>query len=191
MRLFVAVEIDDRARHVAEAVKEKLQGALDSTLRARWVPAENMHLTVRFIGHVDDDRVPALIEALTPPLGIAAFDMEFGGCGVFPRTGPPRAVWIGLRHGLPSLASMHDTFNRRLVPLGFAPETRPYSAHLTVARIKDASKGAGRALRNALDRVAVPSTRSHVTRATLFQSHMSSKGPRYEPVAFIPLNGEL
>jgi 2'-5' RNA ligase len=190
MRLFVAVEIDDRARQVAEAVQERLQGTLNSILKARWVPAENMHLTVRFIGPVDDDCVPTLIEALTPPLDIPPFDVVLGGCGVFPRSGPPRAVWIGLLQGLSALASMHATFNRRLIPFGVEPERRPYSAHLTLARIKESSKGAGRALRDTLENVPVPSTRSRVNRATLFQSHMSPKGPRYEPLAFIPLNGQ-
>jgi RNA 2',3'-cyclic 3'-phosphodiesterase len=189
MRLFVAVEIDDRARRVAEAVEEQLQGALNSTLKARWVPPANMHLTVRFIGHVDDRRAPAVIEALAPPLAIAPFDIELGACGVFPPKGAPRALWIGLTQGLPSLALMCDAFNRRLRPLGLEPEARPFSAHLTLARIKDAPGGAGRAVSDALGRVAVPAARFQVARATVFQSHLSPKGPRYEPVALVPLNG--
>jgi 2'-5' RNA ligase len=146
-----------------------------------------MHLTVRFIGHVADDRVPALIEALTPPLVIPPFDIELGGCGVFPPGGPPRALWIGLKKGLPDLASMHDAFNRRLQPFGLEPEPRPFSAHLTVGRVKDAPKEAGRAVRDALDRVTPTRTRFHITRATIFQSHLSPKGSRYEAVAHVPL----
>jgi 2'-5' RNA ligase len=191
MRLFVAVEIDDRARQVAEAVQQRLRGALDSTLKARWVPVENMHLTVRFIGHVDDSRAPGVIDALAPPLAIAPFDIEVRGCGVFPPRGAPRVLWIGLTQGLPSLALMHEAFNRRLRPFGFEPEARPFSAHLTIARIKDAPKGVGRTVHAELDRMAIPATRVAVSRATVFESHLSPKGPRYEPVAFIPLHGKL
>jgi RNA 2',3'-cyclic 3'-phosphodiesterase len=191
MRLFVAVEIDDRARRVARGAQEKLQRALNSTLKARWVPSENLHLTVRFIGHVQDARVSALIEALAPPLDIPPFDVQLGGWGVFPRTGPPRAVWVGLTQGLSELASIHDALNQRLQPLGFEPEGRAFSAHLTIARIKHAPKGAGRTVHAALDRITIPATRVAVSRATVFESHLSPKGPRYEPMAFIPLYGEL
>ena len=94
MRLFVAVEIDDLARRAAEATAEALRVAIGPALKARWVPVENLHLTVRFIGHVDDDRAPAVIEALALPLDIPSFDIELGGCGMFPSKGPPRALWM-------------------------------------------------------------------------------------------------
>jgi len=187
MRLFVAVEIDDQVRRLAVATAEKLRAAMGPALKARWVPPENLHLTVRFIGHVDDRRAPALVDALAAPVNVPPFDIELGGCGVFPSSGPPRVLWIGLARGLPSLALMHDAFNDRLRPLGYEPEDRPFSAHLTLARVRNASKGAGRIVRDALADAALPPTRSHVARATVFQSHLSSKGPRYEPIAFAAL----
>ena len=190
MRLFVAVEIDDRARQAAEAVQRRLQKALDSTVTARWVAPGNLHLTVRFIGHVDDVRAPEVIAGLAAPLGIAPFDIELGECGAFPPRGAPRVLWIGVTQGLPSLALMHDAFNERLRPFGFEPEARAFSAHLTLARVKNAPRGAGRAVAEALDQVVVPTSRFRVNRATLFQSHLSPNGSRYAPVAFSPLTGE-
>ena len=190
MRLFVAVEIDEEARRVALATAEALHAAIGPDLPARWVRPENMHLTVRFVGHVDDGRAPEVIAALAAPLDIAPFDIELGGCGAFPPRGAPRVLWIGLMQGLPSLALMHEAFNRRLLPFGFDPEARPFSAHLTLARVKDAPRGAGRAAGEALDRVTVPATRFRVTRATVFQSHLSPKGPRYEPVGYAWLKAE-
>ena len=190
MRLFVAVEIDEQARRMAAATAETLRIKVAPALKARWVAPENMHLTVRFIGHVDDSRAPAVIEALTPPLDIPPFDIELGGCGVFPPTGPPRVLWIGLTQSLPSLALMHDAFNQRVRPFGFEPEARPFSAHLTLARIKDAPRGASRIVRDALDRMTPPVTRCRVTRAAIFVSHLSPQGPRYEPVAFAELRAD-
>ena len=187
MRLFVAVEIDDEARRVAAATADALRAAIGPAFKARWVPPENMHLTVRFIGHVDDVRAAGIIDALTPPLEIAPFDIRLGGCGAFPSSGPPRVLWMGLPQGLPSLKLMHDVCNRRLAPFGFEPEARPYSAHLTLARVKDAPKGAGAAARDALRRIAPATATTRVARATIFQSHLSPKGSRYEPVGFIPL----
>src|SRR5258706_12635481 len=97
MRLFVAVEIDDQARRAAEAAAEALRVAIGPALKARWVPVENLHLTVRFIGHVDDGRAPAVIDALASPLDIPPFDIELGGCGMFPSKGPPRALGMDVR----------------------------------------------------------------------------------------------
>jgi len=124
--------------------------------------------------------------ALAPPLDLAPFDVELGGCGVFPPSGPPRVIYIGLAQGLPSLAAMHEEFNRRLRPFGFEPEDRPFSAHLTLARIKDAPKGAGAPLREALRHIQPSGARAHVTSATVFQSHLSPKGPRYEALLHVP-----
>lgn len=187
MRLFVAVEITPEARRVAEATADDLRRAIGPALKARWVPAENLHLTVRFIGHVDDARAPAVIEALAVPLDLPAFDVELGGCGVFPPSGAPRVLWIGVTRGLPGLAAMHEVFNARLQPFGFDPEPRAFNAHLTLARVKDAAKGAAAAVREALRGVVPAVTHVHVTRATTFRSHMSPNGPRYEPLGHAEL----
>jgi RNA 2',3'-cyclic 3'-phosphodiesterase len=189
MRLFVAVELGDQMVRVATETAARLRREIAPQIRAAWVPPANMHLTVRFIGHVDDSRAPAILEALTPALDIDPFDVDLGGCGCFPPSGPPRVIWVGLARGLPSLAAMHHAFDRRLLPFGFEPETRPFGAHLTLARIKDAEKRASAAVREAIRTHRPASAQSHVTRATIFQSHLSSKGPRYEALAHVPLAG--
>src|SRR5205814_2164839 len=100
---------------------EALRRSIDPHLRAGCIAPVNMHLTVRFIGQVADDRVADVLAVLTPPLRMPAFDVELGGCGAFPTSGPPRVIWIGLTEGLPSLSLMHDEFDRRLAPLGLEP----------------------------------------------------------------------
>jgi 2'-5' RNA ligase len=190
LRLFIGLEIDDAVKRVAATAGEELRLAIGPALKARWVPAENLHVTVRFIGQVDDVRAPAIIAALTPALDIPPFDIELGGCGVFPPGGPPRVLWIGITRGLQNLAAIHDAFDRRLAPFGFEPEARSFNAHLTLARIKEAPRGAAAAVRQAVRAVARPAIRVDVTRATVFQSHMSPKGSRYVPLAHTPLAGE-
>lgn len=189
MRLFVAVELDAAVHHAAETAVSQLRDTLPGSLSARWVSTANMHLTVRFIGHVADDRVPAVLRALEPPVAIAPFDLALGGCGVFPSHGPPRVMWIGLQEGLSSLRAMHDEFNRRLRPLGLEPEDRPYSAHLTLARLKDPPPGSAALVRDAIGRVRVPAARCQVSAATLFESRLSPKGSTYNPRLRIPLRG--
>src|SRR5215510_3992288 len=106
MRLFVAVELPDairaRARQTAEELRERLRRSR-LRLDARWVDPANMHLTVRFIGHVPDDRASLLIAAVRAPVPAASFDVQVAGCGAFPPRGAPRVFWIGVRRGLEGL----------------------------------------------------------------------------------------
>jgi 2'-5' RNA ligase len=187
MRLFVAVEFDEAIRHAADQVAGELRTRLDPRVRASWVIADKMHLTVRFLGHVDDTRVPAVLEALRPPLPIAPFEMALGSCGVFPRSGPPRVFWIGLIDGVTSVQSMHHEFNRRLVPLGFSPEDRPFNAHLTLARVKEAPRDLARSVRETIALVRVPAVRCRIMAATVFQSALSPKGSTYTRLLTVPL----
>lgn len=182
MRLFIGVGLVENVRDAAAAVADDLKRQVRSRVRAAWVGAEKMHLTVRFIGHVDDSRVPALLEALEPPLPIAPFEVALGQCGAFPRSGPPRVFWIGLAEGLPGLRAMHEHFNRRLAPLGFLPEDREFNAHLTLARVKEVTRGPSRAVRDTLDHVRVPAARCLIDHATVFQSLLSPKGATYQPL---------
>lgn len=187
MRMFVAVEISDRLRQAAAAAATRIRQDVGRALEARWVDPVNMHLTVRFIGQVDDDRAPDLVKVLAEPVRVAPFEIALGRCGVFPARGGPRVVWLGLTTGLPSLAAMRDEFSRRLALLGIEPEDRPYSAHLTLARVKDLRKegrGSPAAVREAIEKVDVAPARCRVDRATIFRSHMSSAGSWYEPLAY-------
>ena len=99
MRLFVGVTLDDNVRAEAAIVAHELQRRLDRRVRATWIPPEKMHLTVRFIGHVDDSRVAAVLHALEGPLPIAPFQVVLSVAGVFPQSGAPRVAWIGFARG--------------------------------------------------------------------------------------------
>ena len=187
MRLFVAVELSDEVRRAAGRSSNALREKLGSRVNARWVAPENLHVTVRFIGHVADDRADSLIRVVTAPIAASPFDLRLAGCGVFPSSGTPRVIWIGLDEGLSSLTAIHHEMNARLAPLGFEPENRPFSGHLTLARIKDTKRGANAEVRRAISEYQSARGRCRVTYATLFRSHLSPSGSRYEPLARIDL----
>jgi 2'-5' RNA ligase len=189
MRLFVAVSLDDAVRSAAAACAEQLKRRLPAGCEARWVPSANMHLTVRFVGYVPDDRIPALFEVLRPPLSIPPFDVQLGACGVFPASGPPRAIWIGIDEGFETLHAMHDECSRRLEPLGFMAENRPFSGHLTLARVRDVPQGASRAIREAVRSVHSEPAPARVRAATLYESVLSPKGPTYRRLFDVPCIG--
>jgi 2'-5' RNA ligase len=189
MRLFVAIELCDDVRRIARETADALQQRLGSRINARWISPENLHVTVRFIGHVADETAPRLIQAITAPLRVSPFDIRAGQCGLFPRSGPPRVIWIGLSDGLQGCAAIHEEMNARLAPFGFAPEERPFSAHLTLARVKETPRGAARDVRQIVSGLEPMKGRCRVTQATLFQSRLSPSGARYESLARIDLAG--
>ena len=203
MRLFVAVDLDP-ARHEAVArAAAGLRRALDSEgwgRALRWVAPGHLHLTIRFLGEMEEAAGARVGEALAAPLDVAPFDVVFEGAGVFPPRGAPRVVWIGLASGVDGLARVLDAVESRLQPLGVAPDTRPLSPHLTIARLRDRARGGRpdaprpadaqrRRLAAALDAVRVATGAQPVRSITLYQSRLTPAGPEYSPLVSTPLAG--
>lgn len=190
-RLFVAVEIDEAVRIAAAEAVERLRAQLSrrgAHLDARWVPADNLHITLWFIGEVDEVRAAAIASALQPQFPYEPFEVRIAGLGAFPPSGAPRVFWLGVPAGQEGLAALHTETGARLRPLGFEAERRPYSAHLTIARAKDASRGSGPIVRELLAGTPADAGRTIVSAVTLFRSHVSSRGSTYEPVARVPFH---
>lgn len=188
MRLFVAAEIGEAlAARAADVSRELQQRAAAMAPRAKvtWVPADRLHLTIRFLGQIDDGRVPAVCEALAPPLAVAAFDLTLAGAGAFPKGGSPRVLWLGVTGGRSEMLAVEREVSARLAPLGIPEEERPYSPHLTLARVRE--PGSLRSARLLEGLTATQVGTSHIDAITLFQSKLSPKGPTYTPVMRIPL----
>lgn len=190
MRLFVGVELDDRVRaasaEAAAQVRTRLKRA-GADVTARWVEPENLHVTLWFIGEAKDDRATEIQRVLRPRFATPAFEMRVRGCGAFPPSGPPRVLWLGIVSGTDSMVRLHDEVEDRLVGIGYEAEKRAYSAHVTLARVRDVRGGGGRAAREALAAVPADCGACRVEAVTLFRSHLSPKGSRYEPLLRVPL----
>ena len=188
MRLFVAVEIGDTlAARAAELSGELRRRGDDAAPRAKitWVPADRLHLTVRFIGEVDDERGRAVCEALTPALAVGPFDLTLHGAGAFPTGGSPRVFWIGVTGGREPLLAIEREVTQRLTPIGVEEEQRAYSPHLTLARVRDPAGLRSARLLEGLTERDIGTTR--IDAITLFQSKLSPKRPAYTPLLRIPL----
>ena len=142
MRCFVAVALPETVRASLEGVQEALR---KSFAGARWVRPEGIHLTLRFLGEVDEAMVNALSEDLRvlvmrsgPP-----FSLAVGGVGFFPQRARPRVVWVGLRNpaddpgALARLAALQVSIEEMVRRAGLSPETRTFHPHLTLARLDD------------------------------------------------------
>jgi 2'-5' RNA ligase len=190
VRLFIGIELDDAVTAAAADAALELKSIL-STLspgfNARWIDRANLHITLWFIGEVVEERAAAITGTLRLPLDVAPFRLELGGCGAFPSAGAPRILWIGTPRGADPMRELYGRIESRLVPLGFEAERRPYTPHLTVARVKDPGRATGRAVRQAIASVPGVCGESAVTAVTLFRSRLSPRGAVYEPLLRVPL----
>jgi 2'-5' RNA ligase len=188
VRLFTAVEIDPAAREQIAAAQHALARSLGAAADDfRFVNPAQMHLTIVFIGSVEADQAPALVDAMSRALPVSPFRMSFADPGAFPARGSARVLWLGVRDTAGELAEMHRLVTCRLEPLGIALETRPYVPHLTLARLRHSD---GRRRRPAIDRGVAVSATTAVERVSLFSSQLTPQGSRYGKLATAPLVGE-
>jgi RNA 2',3'-cyclic 3'-phosphodiesterase len=181
MRLFTGVAIPETVLSSLEA----LLGRLRPNARLKWSPIANLHITTKFIGEWPPNRLDELREALAAIPTPGAFSIDIQGLGWFPNPHSPRVFWAGIQGGsaLPALAKATDEAAARL---GIARESKPFSPHLTLARIKDPVPLNG--VRQAI--AALPSVEFGSFRVCDFHLYLSEPGPAgsvYTALATYPL----
>ena len=127
IRLFVAIELP-------EELRRRMASMAGGVPSARWVAAENLHLTLRFIGEVSEDRLDDITAALASVKG-APFALTLAGVGHFESRRRVRTLWAGIAPN-PELEALFDRVESALVRAGLAPESRKFNAHVTLARLK-------------------------------------------------------
>lgn len=184
VRAFLAVDVASTARAALTALQNELQPSGGSW---RWVPPENLHLTVRFVGAVE----PAALDALSATLrravdGCRPFRYRLSGGGAFPSSRRARVVWVGVSPVPDELTHLHGVVEHAVREHGFAAEARGFNPHLTVARVKVPDESVAlliKTLRGSeLGETAV-------SELVLFESELSSGGARYRAVHRFRLNG--
>jgi RNA 2',3'-cyclic 3'-phosphodiesterase len=133
MRLFIAVNLPSEIRDRVAAVQDRLRHAQADV---SWVRAENIHVTVKFLGETEEKRLrrvrPALAEVA---LGGTSFSMEVSGVGCFGGR-IPRVVWVGVGKGAETLTKLAERIETGLARVGFPKERRGFTAHLTLGRVR-------------------------------------------------------
>ena len=147
----------------------------------RWTPAANLHLTIRFLGHVEEALAAGIAERVDAA-GPAAFDLELGELGTFKRGRLARVVWLGLSSGASSAGSLATLVEAECVNAGLEPENRRFSAHLTLARARLRD---GAALPGLTPVPRLPAW--HAGELLLYRSHLGRAGSVYEPLRRITL----
>ena len=185
MRLFAAVDLDEGARAAVVAGIDALAtrlGAADTPSSVRWVQPEQLHFTLRFLGEVSAPRTASVWRALSVPWTTGAFDAGLAGVDIFPFSGQPRVIWRGLDTGQEQMVALKTELDRRLVSVGFEPETRRFRAHLTLGRVTRQVVVAGDELRTMLSEFEPGTACWRVDRVTLYESRVSFRRATYHVV---------
>ncbi len=186
LRLFFAVEISEEIRAKVADLRARLQKAAHFTpLRATWVPPQNYHITLYFLGDLTQKKAGRLVEHL--PLaaeGMAPFTLDFRKLGFFPPDGPkpPRVLWLGVHRPPEALAQLRRNCATVIRAAGLPIPGQDFSPHLTLARFRS-TKGLSAFRRQLREYEHVKAGTCEVGRVVLMQSITGGGPARYEPYA--------
>ncbi|WP_337287413.1 RNA 2',3'-cyclic phosphodiesterase [Candidatus Methylomirabilis sp.] len=185
VRAFVAANLTPDLKAALAMVQDRLKA---TRVDVGWVRPDNLHLTLKFLGQVEESRIDAIRDAIAAAAsGSGPIRLVFQGLGAFPRPREARVVWIGLSHGSEALAALQARIEAALESLGFAREARPFTAHLTLGRVR------GPARREQLARAITEAPAEALgemvlDRIELMQSNLSAGGARYSILQSFPLD---
>jgi len=171
MRLFVAIELPDEIKRQLEAMRTHITGS-------RWVPLEQIHLTLAFLGEVDDATCDLLTGALAT-IKASGFNLCFSGTGCFPDRRRPRVLWVGLEPE-PLLNSLAFLVRKAVLGCDIPQEERSFFPHITLARLKFPDPGEVAAFLDQPRIQRLPQV--NVREFVLFQSLLTPQGAVHTPV---------
>ena len=187
LRTFIALDVPSAVLDTIIRIQHRFKSL---GLHASWVKPANIHLTLKFLGNTDPDRIPGiqnkLIETLTSS---TPFQLSLDSVGVFPNTKNPRVLWVGLKDEEETLIRLQASVENALEGIGFLKEQRTFSPHLTLARIK--SPKGKKELKDELDAVNQEGIDPHpfeVGGIHLYESQLTPKGSIYTVLANFKLN---
>jgi RNA 2',3'-cyclic 3'-phosphodiesterase len=176
IRVFIAVEIGEEVRENLARLQSHLKYM---SREARWVDPKLMHLTLVFLGEIPEDAVAGVTSAMDKIVApVPAFSCDVAGLGFFGSPRSPRVIWVGMKGNLQPLMKIQTELTGSMKQLGFIVEERPFSPHLTLARLKFPKNT--EKLMAEIEKKKDDSLGSiQVDRIVLIQSNLSSKDNRY------------
>lgn len=180
IRAFVAVEVPSPVRDELGRLAGRLGNRPGP--RVRWVRPELMHLTLVFVGEVADEFVARAVRALERTVAeLPGFECQLSGLGAFPRPAGARIVWVGVGTGRDELRKLQSSVTGALVQIGFRPESRAFTPHLTLGRLREPAD-VRMLVEGRFESEAFP-----VSSLTVFRSVLGPGGPEYTELALLPL----
>jgi 2'-5' RNA ligase len=176
MRVFVGVDLSVEARAALAAC---LSGV---DVPGKPAPPQNWHITLRYIGAMDDVSLDRLLAGLDEADLGGSFTLRVAGLGAFPKPSHATVLWVGLEHGSDRLGSLSETVQEVVEGIGLGREDRPFVGHITLARIRPPVD-----VRRLISEVDVPPVVIPVDEVTVFESVQVVGGSEYHPLERFPL----
>ena len=189
LRAFIAIEIPLDIQDAIQRQTARLRQTLGSDL-VRWAPAQNMHLTIKFLGEIAASHVDFLKQMLAREADShIQFDLQFGGLGSYPTSRRPHILWVGL-HAPAELASLQKSIEAGTSRLGYEQEELVFSPHLTIGRVRQNVSPADLAkIRTAMDNIQLGNIgTARVDSVHLIKSDLQPNGPVYTKLFSAPLS---
>ncbi len=192
IRAFIAIELPEEVKADLSSVQGRLKP--EQHPYVKWVSVAGIHLTLKFLGNIDQEKVSPIAEAMAQAAQKASpFRLEVGALGAFPNLRRPQVIWVAVGGEVEKLASLHRGIDQSLVALGFPPESRSFTPHLTLGRLKERASAEerrriGEALLAAKGEGVVP---FQVTEISLMRSTLTPKGAIYNRICSIQLESSL
>lgn len=190
IRSFIAIHLDEKAVAALRKAQSLLRNR-PAGQAARWGRVEDIHLTLKFLGDVPADSMPEIVEALKAACAPGApFEITLAGLGCFPNCRQPRVVWVGIKE-VAALRTLQSAIEEAMNDLGYAPEERAFSPHLTLARVeRNAKPKEVAALGSEVERAGLGEIATlHVQSVHLIRSDLRPAGPIYTELAEAQLLG--
>jgi 2'-5' RNA ligase len=188
IRAFIAIELSDDIKRTLTRLQNKLKSGCQAPVR--WTDPEDTHLTLQFLGDIDPGLTGQITAAMAGAAGgIHPFHLSVSGLGVFPDQRRVRIVWVGLTGDLETLGQLQKRIESALSPLGFTPEARAFTPHLTLGRVRDNARPDERQI---LGRLVIKTTVEsdsglNVNSVHLIKSQLTPQGPIYTRIGSVEL----
>lgn len=176
MRVFIAIELSDNIRESLAQIQSHLKY---SGADVKWVEKDNIHLTLKFLGEVAEEKC-AKIKSVLDDIGksIKQFEISIKDIGAFPKIDFPRVVWVGLDKGAGESKELAEKIDEALCKSGFERESRPFAAHLTIGRVRSPKNK--EALKDKIiDLQLTAYSLQLIQSITIFQSTLTPRGSIY------------
>ena len=188
VRAFIAIELPNSVKSALSQLQDSLKQGDHAAVK--WVNPDGIHLTLKFLGNIASGAIPELTKAISDAArGIAPLRLGLTQLGVFPNLRAPRAVWVGLGGEIATLSVIQENIESALIPLGFPPERRAFSPHLTLGRVRErASPAEQRRLGAAVASLKTDTRLSFtVDSLSLMRSRLTREGAFYSRLSSVAL----
>jgi len=180
MRAFIAIELPQQIKDCLSKLQSKLKSA---NADVKWVDPQNIHLTLKFLGEINDEQLTRISEALeTVANGMQQFPVRLSVLGAFPKIDYPRVIWVGIDKGDSQIKDIAEELDKKIEKIGIPKEDKEFSSHITIGRLKSASNRTNlvQDLISLENKLGGENLEFLVAKITLFKSTLVPLGPIYE-----------